>query len=213
MKAFWLRRFLWLSLFIHPYQSSHFVSLSDGTWCLHWANAYKFLLVCPCVGINKRTSLIMFVLTSTEYLTHRSWMVCEMGVKWPYNYAACKICSKQHAASLCNSHLAFSPSILLVVQPYSSTDTLTAWKNSCFILSERLDFYIIDNLSITFLALIMQMLTWDGTILIKTHELYFIWVHKETNAFCCLLQTILQNFGFSWSAQDVLDNLHSLHSK
>ena len=32
------------------------------------------------------------------------------------------------------------------VNPYSSIDTVTAWKKSCFILSERSDFHMIDNL-------------------------------------------------------------------
>ena len=35
-----------------------------------------------------------------------------------------------------------------MVDPQSSTDTTSAWKKSCFILSERSDFYMIDDLSI-----------------------------------------------------------------
>ena len=35
-----------------------------------------------------------------------------------------------------------------MVQPYNSTDTATVWKSSRFILSERLDFPVIDNLPI-----------------------------------------------------------------
>ena len=35
-----------------------------------------------------------------------------------------------------------------VVQPYNSTDTATAWKNSCFISSETNDSYVIINLLI-----------------------------------------------------------------
>ena len=52
-----------------------------------------------------------------------------------------------------------------VVHPYSSTNTVIAWKKSCFILSKRSDFYMIDNLSIAIHALTMHMLTefsgWD----------------------------------------------------
>ena len=33
------------------------------------------------------------------------------------------------------------------VEPYSSTGTVTAWKKPCFILSERSDFQILENLS------------------------------------------------------------------
>ena len=40
-----------------------------------------------------------------------------------------------------------------VVQLYSITDTATTWKNSYFILSKRLDFYVVINLSIVVHAL------------------------------------------------------------
>ena len=36
------------------------------------------------------------------------------------------------------------------MQPYNSTDTATARKNSCFALSKRSDFHMIDNLFIAF---------------------------------------------------------------
>ena len=42
---------------------------------------------------------------------------------------------------------------------YSSTDTARVWENSRFILSERSDFHLIDDLSITFRAFAMRMLT------------------------------------------------------
>ena len=45
-----------------------------------------------------------------------------------------------------------------MVQLYSSTDTPAAWKVSGFILSERSDFQMVDNLSIAFHALSMYML-------------------------------------------------------
>ena len=60
--------------------------------------------------------------------------------------AASRICSGQLAASLCCSDLVFFffffffNHFVQVVQPYSSTDTATAWKNSYFILSKRSDF-------------------------------------------------------------------------
>ena len=44
------------------------------------------------------------------------------------------------------------------MQPYSSTDIVTAWKNSRLILSGRLDFHIVDNLSEAVHALSMHML-------------------------------------------------------
>ena len=42
---------------------------------------------------------------------------------------------------------------------YSSTDMVTAWKNSHFILSERSDFHMVDYLSIAVHVLPMCMLT------------------------------------------------------
>ena len=41
------------------------------------------------------------------------------------------------------------------MQPYSSTGTVTAWKNSRFILSEGSDFHEVVNLSIAIHALLM----------------------------------------------------------
>ena len=65
-----------------------------------------------------------------------------MGSKYLYSYCLVGCCFqdllKKHAASLSSSHLAHSPSVLLVkvVQLYSNTDTNIVWKNSHFILSE-----------------------------------------------------------------------------
>ena len=39
--------------------------------------------VCPCVGIHKRMSLLLQFLA---YLTHLTWMVCEIGGWWLYNF-------------------------------------------------------------------------------------------------------------------------------
>ena len=46
-----------------------------------------------------------------------------------------------------------------LVQPYSSTDTITAWKNVSFILSERSSFQMIDNQSIAIPAVPICILT------------------------------------------------------
>ena len=69
--------------------------------------------------------------------------------------------SKKQLASFCSSHLAFYSNRFLKVQvvlPYNITDTATAWKNFCFILSVRSDFLIVDNLSIAFSAYPMHIL-------------------------------------------------------
>ena len=62
----------------------------------------------------------------------------------------------------CNILVQFPSSFFFsiqVVQPYSSTDTATAWKNCCFILSVRLDFYMVINLSLAIHTLPMHILT------------------------------------------------------
>ena len=77
-----------------------------------------------------------------------------------------------------------------VVHPYSCTDPATAWKSYRFILSPRLDFHVINNLSITDYTLLMRILTllsideillsrygnwstnFSGFFLFPTHELY-----------------------------------------
>ena len=43
---------------------------------------------------------------------------------------------KKHVALLYSPHLAFLQSFREMMQPYYSTDTATACKKSCFILSE-----------------------------------------------------------------------------
>ena len=49
-------------------------------------------------------------------LAHPMGKVCKIGGKWPYNcyfykVLTFRICSKQQLASLCSSHLAFSPRV------------------------------------------------------------------------------------------------------
>ena len=56
---------------------------------------------------------------------------------------ASRICSEQHVAFLCSYHLAFFSKLFAgvhVVHPNNSIATVTAWKKSRFILSEKSDF-------------------------------------------------------------------------
>ena len=61
---------------------------------------------------------------------------------------------------LCNSYLAFSRHFVKVqvVQPDSSANTATTWKNPCYILSERSDFHMVVNLSIAIHTLALCLL-------------------------------------------------------
>ena len=64
------------------------------------------------------------------------------------------------ARYLCSSYHTFSPKIRIqVVQPCNSTDMVTAWKNSHFILSEISNFHKINSLSIAVHDLLMNILT------------------------------------------------------
>ena len=67
----------------------------------------------------------------------------------------------EYAASVCSSSSLFSRRIVKVqvVQPFSSTDKTAAQKNSRFILSERSDFYTVNNLLIAVHAFPIHMLT------------------------------------------------------
>ena len=72
--------------------------------------------------------------------------------------------------NLCCSHLSFFSKCFVrvqEVQPYSSL--ATAWKTFCFILSERSDFHMVNNLLIAVHALPMHILTllsgiWTGLL-------------------------------------------------
>ena len=66
---------------------------------------------------------------------------------------------------------------ILVVHPYSSIGTASAWKKSCFILLERSDFHMIDNISIAVHAFSVQKLT-----LLLVYEILLLrYVNCSTN--------------------------------
>ena len=104
-----------------------------------------------------------------------------------------------------------------VVQPYNSTDTATIRKNYRLILSESLDFQMVDNFSISVYAFSLRIITslsvdaiflprcmkcstnfWDLSFNVELssfclkHKFYFIWVHVEANAPCGLFPSIQQ---------------------
>ena len=104
-----------------------------------------------------------------------------------------------------------------VVHPYSSIDAPIPWKKSCFILSDKSNFHMIDNLLIAVHAFPMHMFTLlsvdeimlmryvncstnfrglplsgDGSFLFKIHELCLICFHIGANAAHCLLRAMHQ---------------------
>ena len=88
--------------------------------------------------------------------------VCEMGHKWLYRCCFVGVLFKT-ARSIFVQFLSSFFSMFFVsvqvVHSYSSTDMATDWKKFCFILSERSDFHMIDNLSKAVHAFAMHNLT------------------------------------------------------
>ena len=145
-----------LSLAIHPYHPLHRADIFKFSqvghhWCIHvlesieehcwWVHSY----------FSSSAPHILFLLFG--------WFVrWEVGGRTEATFSGIsRFRSRQHTAFLCSSHLAFSLCILsasiwgihtVVWMPYMGT----AWKKSCFILSNRSNFNMIDNLSITFHA-------------------------------------------------------------
>ena len=130
-------------------RSSKLNSLSTQSRC-NYIFAGRPKLIRP--YFSSRASYVLFVLFG--------WFV-----KWEADDfwgVPSRICSKQHVAFLCSSHLAFLSTcfvLIYVVHLYRSIYTGAAWKNSCFIFSVRSDYQMIDNQSTAFHALARHMLT------------------------------------------------------
>ena len=104
-------------------------------------------------------------------------MVLEMGGKWPYSCCFVQCCFQdllniarsilvQFLSSFFSMHLISNH----VVHQYSRIDTPTTWKKLCFILSDRSDFHMIDNLSIAVIAFtrcILMSFSVDETLLLR----------------------------------------------
>ena len=97
-----------------------------------------------------------FLLTSPAvfYMPCFTWMVLEVRGQCPFS--CCFVgCCFQDLSDLARSILVHFPSSFFsvrffsvhVVHPYSRIGTTVTWKKLCFILSDRCDFHMIDNLS------------------------------------------------------------------
>ena len=111
------------------------------------------------------------------------WMVFEMGGRWPYSCCFVGCCFQDSfniARSVFVQFLSSFFSILCqhqVVHPYSSMDTTAAWKKWYFILSDRSDFHMTDNLSIpvhAFASHILMLFSVDETLLLRQMNLFTI---------------------------------------
>ena len=103
-------------------------------------------------------------------------MVLEMGGWWAYSYCFVGLCLKD-LFNIAHRILVQLPSSTFfsirlvnvhVIHPYSNIDTTPAWKKLCFILLDRSDFHMTDNLSIAvyaFASHVVMSFSIDETLL------------------------------------------------
>ena len=174
------------------------------------ANTGMFICQCPLKNIANE---FIFVSSEESYVSCSSWMVFEIGGKWPYSCCFVGCCFQNLFKTACSILVLFLSSLFSIhlannhtVHPYNSTNTFIAWKKSHFILSNSSDFHMINNLLIkvhTFARCILKSLSveeillpsyvnWsatqcgDGSFSFKTHVIYFICIYMKTNFPCCL---------------------------
>ena len=157
-------------------RSSRLHPVSIKNYC-RWVLIGHPTLAQPCEGVHRRTLLMSLSLLLYLCPTCLIWMVLEMGGRRPYN--CCFVgCYFQDLFRMTHSILVqflssfFSIRLVSihVVHPYSRINTTTVWKKLCFILSDRFDFYMIDNLSIAvhaFASHILMLFSVDETLLPK----------------------------------------------
>ena len=114
-----------------------------------------------------------------------TWIVFEMGGKCPYSCYFVGYCFQDLFKTASSIFVSF-PSCLFFwrfvrvrVQPYSSTDTVTAWKSSRIVLSERSDFYIVNNLLIVIHVLSMHLL-----ISLSIHVKHMLYIDLRPGQTC-----------------------------
>ena len=113
-------------------------------------------LACPCAGFHRRTSLMsssLLLQMCPACLVRLTRMVLVICGRWSYSCFQAGCCFHVLFRITLSILVQFPSSLfsrrfvrVQVVQPYSSTDTTTAWENFRFNLSARSDFHITDNL-------------------------------------------------------------------
>ena len=160
-------------------------------------------LVCLCVRVHWRTLIMsssLLLLQCLPFLVHLTWIVCQLGAKWPYD--SCFVgCCFQDWFKTAQSILVSFPSNFFsmrfvrvhVVQTYNSTDTASTWKKSYFIRRIRwkpanncqcfLDVYVdivfsrwdiaTEVYELVFLFQRLALKSGDRSFMYKKHELLF----------------------------------------
>ena len=123
------------------------------------------------------------------YLLCLTWMIFEMGGRWPYRcrFVGCclqKIFNTARSILVEMASSFFLPRLVSVhvVHPHSSIDTTATWKKLHFILSDRFDFHMTDSLSIVvnaFASCVLMSFSVDETLpprwtkVIRKYEHFF----------------------------------------
>ena len=153
-----------------------------------------------------------------------------MQAKWSYNYCFVWCCFQHFYKTACSIFVLFLLSFfskrfieVQLVLPYHSTDMAAIWKNSCFISSERLDFYMVNHLLIAVYVypMTLKSLSVDEILILKYMKWstkfrglsfvlsVFTWWSVSLTAcsrFCRYLLLLAQVY-----LQEVLDHLYCLH--
>ena len=162
----------------------------DGPQCLYRADKYKSLLISKHWYVHVLESIGELHLLAHCCFSSSAQCVLFILHKWFMNWelsdcttvvlwvAASRICWNQYAASLCSPQHFFSKHFIKVhmVLPYNHTVMAIAEKNSHLILSKRLAFCMVHNLSIAvhvFPICVLTLLLVDE-ILLPRYENYFI---------------------------------------
>ena len=178
--------FPWLS------HSSHPTGLLNYILCPYRAIIDNFLLVGQHLHVHVKGSIGEHHMHSSLLLQQYPiclvcliWMVLEMRSRWPFNCCFMGCCFRD-LFNIAYSVLVQFPSSFLSISlvsvhvvhpynPYSKIDTTAAWKKLRFILSDKSDFYKIDDLSIAVHAstrYIFMLFSVDETLLLRYVNLF-----------------------------------------
>ena len=121
--------------------------------------------VCVCVCVcDHHVVLVVRITFDSLSVGHNRLSILSS----PQNDTQCHYTAAECRFLLIDQHCWFQ-----VVQLYGSTDTATSWKNSHFILTDRWDFHIVDNLSVAIHVLPMRIM-----ISLSINEILLPWYAK-----------------------------------
>ena len=141
-----------------PYRSSLPAGLYSvfSQSCCMLVRAGRPAFARPCEGVHRSTSLMrssLFLQQCLACMVRLIWIVFMMGGRCPYSCCFVRCCLQEQFNIACSILVQLPSSFfsnclvsVYVVHPYSSIETIAAWKKLRFILSVRSDFHMTDNL-------------------------------------------------------------------